>query len=30
MQLELVSFPNGKAYEKDSALKLWHPAFPEL
>lgn len=29
MQLELVSFPNGKAYEKDSAIKLWHPAYPE-
>lgn len=28
MQLELVSFPNGKAYEKDSQIKLWHPAFP--
>lgn len=28
MQLELVSFPNGKAYEKDSAVKLWHPAHP--
>jgi len=28
MQLELVSFPNGKAYEKDSPIKLWHPAFP--
>jgi glyoxylase I family protein len=29
MQLELVSYPNGKAYEKDSPIKLWHPAFPE-
>ncbi len=29
MQLELVSFPNGKAYEKDSPIKLWHPAFPD-
>ena len=28
MQLELVSFPNGKAYEKDSAVMLWHPARP--
>jgi catechol 2,3-dioxygenase-like lactoylglutathione lyase family enzyme len=29
MQLELVSFPDGKAYEKDSPIKLWHPAFPD-
>jgi len=29
MQLELVSFPNGKDYEKDFAGKLWHPKFPE-
>lgn len=29
MQMELVSFPNGKAYEKDAAVKLWHPAYPE-
>ncbi len=28
MQFELVSFPNGKAYEKDSPVKLWHPARP--
>jgi len=28
MQFELVSFPNGKAYEKDSDVKLWHPARP--
>jgi catechol 2,3-dioxygenase-like lactoylglutathione lyase family enzyme len=28
MQLELVSFPNGKGYEADSAIKLWHPAQP--
>lgn len=28
MQFELVSFPNGKAYEKDAAVKLWHPAHP--
>jgi glyoxylase I family protein len=28
MQFELVSFPNGKAYEKDSPIKLWHPARP--
>jgi catechol 2,3-dioxygenase-like lactoylglutathione lyase family enzyme len=28
MQLELVSFPNGKAYEKQSAVRLWHAADP--
>jgi catechol 2,3-dioxygenase-like lactoylglutathione lyase family enzyme len=28
MQFELVSYPNGKAYEKDAAVKLWHPARP--
>jgi catechol 2,3-dioxygenase-like lactoylglutathione lyase family enzyme len=28
MQLELVSFPKGKAYEKTAAVKLWHPANP--
>lgn len=28
MQCELVSFPNGKAYEKDSPVILWHPANP--
>lgn len=28
MQLELVSFPNGKAYEADYPHKLWHPAYP--
>ncbi|GGX54725.1 VOC family protein [Saccharospirillum salsuginis] len=28
MQLELVSFPNGKAYEADFENKLWHPAYP--
>jgi len=28
MQFELVSYPNGKAYEKDAAAKLWHPAHP--
>jgi catechol 2,3-dioxygenase-like lactoylglutathione lyase family enzyme len=28
MQLELVSFPNGKAYEKDAPVKLWNPARP--
>jgi glyoxylase I family protein len=30
MQFELVSFPNGKAYEATAATKLWHPAHPEL
>lgn len=29
MQFELVSFPNGKAYEKDADVLLWHPAHPE-
>lgn len=28
MQLELVSYPNGKAYEADYETKLWHPAYP--
>ena len=28
MQFELVSFPQGKAYEKDATIKLWHPAHP--
>lgn len=28
MQFELVSFPSGKAYESESAVKLWHPAHP--
>ena len=29
MQFELVSFPNGKAYEKDAPVKLWHPLAPQ-
>ena len=29
MQLELVSFPNGKGYEKTTDRRLWHPARPE-
>jgi len=29
MQFELVSFPEGKAYEKDARTLLWHPAHPE-
>jgi len=28
LQLELVSYPNGKAYEQDFNGKLWHPAYP--
>lgn len=28
MQLELVSFPQGKAYEAAAPVKLWHPANP--
>ncbi|MGV0853506.1 VOC family protein [Mycolicibacterium phlei] len=30
MQFELVSFPDGKAYEADAPVKLWHPAHPAL
>lgn len=30
MQLELVSFPNGKGYEKVMTGRLWHPAKPAL
>ncbi|WP_026059633.1 VOC family protein [Microbacterium yannicii] len=29
MQFELVSFPEGKAYEQDAEMLLWHPARPE-
>jgi catechol 2,3-dioxygenase-like lactoylglutathione lyase family enzyme len=29
MQFELVSYPGGKAYEKDAEVRLWHPAHPE-
>ncbi|MGE5722328.1 MAG: VOC family protein [Sphingomonadales bacterium] len=29
MQLELVSFPGGKGYEKDTKLRLWRPAHPD-
>lgn len=29
MQFELVSFPNGKAYETTAPVKLWHPANPQ-
>jgi catechol 2,3-dioxygenase-like lactoylglutathione lyase family enzyme len=28
MQFELVSFPSGKAYERDAKVKLWHPGHP--
>lgn len=28
MQLEMVSFPGGKGYERDTAMRLWHPADP--
>ncbi|WP_127129401.1 VOC family protein [Georgenia sp. SYP-B2076] len=28
MQLELVSYPNGKAYERTATTLLWHPANP--
>ncbi len=28
MQFELVSFPDGKAYEAHSAVRLWHPKEP--
>ncbi|WP_336631830.1 MULTISPECIES: VOC family protein [unclassified Microbacterium] len=28
MQFELVSFPNGKAYENGAQRALWHPADP--
>jgi len=28
MQFELVSFPAGKAYEKDAEVLLWHPVRP--
>jgi hypothetical protein len=28
MQFELVSYPNGKAYEATADKLLWHPAKP--
>jgi catechol 2,3-dioxygenase-like lactoylglutathione lyase family enzyme len=28
MQLELVSYPDGKGYERDTDRRLWHPARP--
>lgn len=30
MQLELVSFPGGKAYERETERRLWHPAEPAM
>ena len=29
LQLELVSYPKGKAYEAGAAVRLWHPGCPE-
>ena len=29
LQLELVSYPRGKAYEKDAPRRLWNPRHPE-
>lgn len=29
MQFELVSFPDGKAYEAEASTLLWHPAEPD-
>ena len=29
MQLELVSFPDGKGYEHGTDRRLWHPAMPD-
>lgn len=28
MQFELVSYPDGKAYESGAEVRLWHPAHP--
>lgn len=28
LQFELVSYPQGKAYEADAAVRLWHPGRP--
>lgn len=28
MQLELVSYPQGKGYERTTERRLWHPGFP--
>lgn len=29
LQMELVSYPGGKAYEKGAEVTLWNPRFPE-
>lgn len=29
LQMELVSYPGGKAYERDAAVRLWSPVRPE-
>lgn len=29
MQFELVSYPDGKGYERTTSARLWHPAQPE-
>lgn len=29
LQMELVSYPNGKAYEAGARVKLWNPRFPD-
>lgn len=29
LQLELVSFPNGKGYERDTSARLWHSVHPD-
>lgn len=29
LQFELVSFPDGKGYERETDRRLWHPAFPD-
>lgn len=29
LQMELVSYPNGKGYEAGASVRLWNPRFPE-
>lgn len=29
MQMELVSYPGGKGYERDTDRRLWHPVYPD-
>jgi glyoxylase I family protein len=29
LQMELVSYPQGKAYEAEASVKLWNPRFPD-